>query len=468
MPTGVPPEPTIWVDVEDFLSYFEFNPRPSGIQRVAFEIERALIEAAGADRIRFVRRAPGRDELLQEVAWRDAESIFFSRPMPEEARPPGRPRDDERRMRVRRAIQRLPPELREPLFRAGTLQSQVGYAVRDLVKALRPPAPRQIRAGREAIPEAGAGGFASRVRPGDVLLSPGAPWSVAGFAELAAELKGRYGMRLALLVHDLAPLRRPEWFDPAAVTRFRNWLEATLPLCATVLAVSAHTAADLEAYARETGIALSSPVLPVPLGATFPAGEAAAAPGLPRPGRYVLFVSTLEARKNHALVVNVWRKLMDEVRQGRRDAGSVPELVFAGRVGAMVADLVQQLDNMAYLRGRIRLIRDPTDAELLALYQGCLFTIFPSLFEGWGLPVTESLALGKPCLASNATAIPEAGGALSRYFDPENVGSAHRAVSALLDDPAAIASWQDQVRREFQPRPWSDTARAILAGVAAP
>ena len=145
----------------------------------------------------------------------------------------------------------------------------------------------------------------------------------------------------------------------------------------------------------------------------------------------------------------------------------VPELVFAGRIGPMVADLMQQLQNMGFLGGRIRLIRDPTDVELRALYEGCLFTLFPSLNQAWGLPVTESLALGKPCLASNATSVPEAGGALARYFDPESVPSAHRAVSALIDDPAAIQTWQQQVRAGFQPKSWSETAQAILAEVAA-
>ena len=62
-----------------------------------------------------------------------------------------------------------------------------------------------------------------------------------------------------------------------------------------------------------------------------------------------------------------------------------------------------------------------TDADLKVLYEGCLFTLFPSFYEGWGLPVTESLAFGKPCIASNRSSIPEAGGKLARYIDPNNL-----------------------------------------------
>ena len=174
----------------------------------------------------------------------------------------------------------------------------------------------------------------------------------------------------------------------------------------------------------------------------------------------------MEPRKNHELAVRVWRKLDDEIRAGTRHPETVPTLVFAGKPGWLVADLLAQLDAMHWLDGRIRLLRDPSDAELRALYEGCLFTFIPSWFEGWGLPVSESLALGKPCVASSATAIPEAGGALCRYFDPGDLGAAHRIVAALLDDREALAAWQDQVVREFRRTAWAETAAAVLGPTA--
>lgn len=90
-------------------------------------------------------------------------------------------------------------------------------------------------------------------------------------------------------------------------------------------------------------------------------------------------------------------------------ADAVPTLVFAGRVGWLVSDLMQQLENTQWLDGKIRFIQNPTDAELQRLYADCSFSVFPSFCEGWGLPVTESLAMGRPCVASNTTSIPEAG-----------------------------------------------------------
>ncbi|HYZ63592.1 MAG TPA: glycosyltransferase family 1 protein, partial [Acetobacteraceae bacterium] len=319
-----------------------------------------------------------------------------------------------------------------------------------------------------SVPQAES--FDTLARQGDTVLVLGAPW-MRPYADLARWLRDERRMRFGVFVHDLVPIRHPEWCHRGVPRAFRDWYTELLPLCDLVLANSRHTAQDVEAYARESGIVLNGRVRPVPVGTGFGAapraGPGSRVPGLPKPGSYVLFVSTMEARKNHALAVRVWSLLLDDVRAGRRSPESVPDLVFAGRVGWLVADLIRQLDNTKWLGGRVRLIRDPTDAALRALYQGSLFTLFPSLHEGWGLPVTESLALGKPCLCSDAAALPEAGGALCRYFDPEDVGAAYRAVAAVLDDRPGLADWERRVRAEFRPTEWTETAHALLDAVAA-
>ena len=451
----------IWVDVEDFFAYFESNPRPSGIQRLAFEIKRAMHALIGSTgRLRFVRKGIGA-ALLQEVSLGEVQARF-DKPGGEAPRPPRAPRP--RRGRpgwLRLQVHALPAPLRESLFRMKVLQRHAAENFSALRVAPRPPPSAAAR----PVPEMGPDPFAAIVQPGDVFLVLGAPWAVPGFAALLPKLKQRYGLKVGLLLYDLVPARHPEWCTPGLVAEFDDWLDATLPLCDRLMAISRHTAQDVEAYARERGLTLAGPVEVVPIGTGFGSSAIPVMParGLPQPGSYVLFVSTLEARKNHALAVNVWRRLLAEERQGMRPAGSVPELVFAGRVGWLVSDLLQQLENTAWLRGRVRLLRDPTDTELHALYAGCLFTLFPSLFEGWGLPVTESLAAGKPCLSSAAAALPEAGHGLSRLFNPYDVKDAHRAVAAILDDRSGLLAWEDQVRREFRPTPWTQTAQAVLA-----
>jgi glycosyltransferase involved in cell wall biosynthesis len=269
-----------------------------------------------------------------------------------------------------------------------------------------------------------------------------------------------------VLIYDLAPLRHPEWCEHGLIRLFRAWFESTLPLADYVFAISRATAADVAAYAREQGLPLRAPVVPIPLGTGFsaaPQSPATLRRQLPAPTTYVLIVGTIEARKNHMLAFRVWQRLLQELPAER-----VPTLVFAGRIGWLVQDLMQQIANTDHLQRRLIVIQSPTDAELGALYRGCLFTVCPSYFEGWGLPVTESLSFGKPCLIADRTSLPEAGGGLTRSFDPDDLHDAYRAIRTAVEDRTDLAQWQAQVQRDFRPLQWSASADALLGGLAHP
>lgn len=508
-------KPTLWFDVEDLLHYARHATRPSGIQRVTFEIYRALQQGHGeAGGIRFVRHAPGGADLLP-VPWDEIDALFRAiserkaetlppppvttpavAAAPLEAEPPADSFGSENQIRLslRRAANRLPTALRRSLVLSMVAQAQALAALgafalgtvaclpeiafraaRLLARRLRPRPALPPNAALTAAPEADAAPARSElagslVRPGDVLVVLGSPWFHEDYADLVSDLKARFGIRLAILIHDIIPLRRPEWCHHGVVRTFRHWHSGVLPLCDVVFSNSAATARDLETYAAREGIALTRPVQPLRMGTGFglaaadaepmPAGDPVDAP-VPA-GDYVLFVSTIEARKNHMLLFRVWRRLLDEMPRE-----TVPTLVFAGRIGWLVSDLLQQLENAQYLHGKIVVIQEPTDATLRALYAGCLFTVFPSLYEGWGLPVTESLALGKPCVSSDRTSLPEAGGSLARYFDPENLHDATARIRAAIEDRADLAAWEARVRREFCPVGWSDAAETIAATLRA-
>src|SRR5258708_4019020 len=102
-----------------------------------------------------------------------------------------------------------------------------------------------------------------------------------------------------------------------------------------------------------------------------------------------------------------------------------------------------------------------------ALYGGCLFTLFPSFYEGWGLPVMESHAFGRPCIISKTTSLPEAGGSLARYIDPDNTTDAYQVIRETIQDQAGLREWRDRVRREFRPVEWSQSAHAVLKALDA-
>jgi glycosyltransferase involved in cell wall biosynthesis len=305
--------------------------------------------------------------------------------------------------------------------------------------------------------------FSAAARPGDTLAVFGCGWADGNSAYVEQALRDK-SLRFAVLIYDIIPLRRPEWFDEELETYFRLWLDGVLPMADTILAISAATAADVTAYAKQARLPLRSLPAPIPIGSGFKKSAAlpqnsvdGASRQLPPRGSYALIVSTIEARKNHILLFRVWRRLLEEM-----PADAVPALVFAGQIGWQVADLMQQLRCSKFLGGKLIHFENPTDSELEMLYDGCLFTLYPSLYEGWGLPVTESLAFGRPCITSNTTSMPEAGGALARYIDPDSTTDAYRVIRDTIEDPAGLVEWGLQVRREFRPVEWSESARAVL------
>lgn len=497
--------PKLWIDVEDLFEYARGNPRPSGIQRLAFELYRALQERPDApELIRFVRHLPAKNS-FRSVSWPEIEALFSRLSMADRHHVPypstqtvlrglGEMRDSgpirphpAMRQAVRKLVHRLPPSLRLHVIEVILTQVAALRAWGKLIDALARGAWIRLRAilglARRAdtldssntpqspafgetspgLPDDSDQSFAALSQPGDVLLVLGSPWSHPDYAALVAGQKKR-GLKFALLVYDLIPLRRPEWCDRGLVRLFRSWFESVFPLCDHVFAISQATARDVESYTRERGLHLPGPVAPIPIGTTFlPASDPLCRSPLrplPPAGTYALIVSTIEARKNHMLLFRVWRRLLEDL-----EADRVPTLVFAGRVGWLVDDLMRQIANTDNLNGKLVIVENPSDSELAALYEGCLFTLFPSFFEGWGLPVSESLVCGKPCITSNSTSLPEAGGNLTRQFDPDNVGEAYTLIRATIEDRPGLARWEAQVRREFRVVPWSDSATALVTGL---
>ncbi|WP_428377052.1 glycosyltransferase family 4 protein [Lichenicoccus sp.] len=512
----------IWVDVEDLFQYAAANPRPSGIQRIEFELCRALATLPESrERVRFVRHAATLQSFTS-IPYAQVERLHDRLTSSSHAGAPSsragartQPARTLSQSPWRRLAYRLPEGLRKPLVALFKAEREAGRAVLHLGSALAwaggtraallvrqlrqrrsgEPAPGQAghpaERGRSrgaveiapfgpgmppgTMPSAAGGGadtaaFDATTEPGDILLVLGSPWFHPYYAEIVAKAQRTRGLRFSLLIYDIIPLRRPEWCDHNLVLRFREWTGAIFPLVDVLLTISQASARDLESDSRRAGYSLRSTPRPIPIGTGFsdavraPAGAGrtgknpqASARSLPGPGSYALIVSTIEARKNHMLLFRVWRRMVEEMPLDR-----IPTLVFAGRVGWLVSDLMQQIHNADYLDGKIVLVEDPSDDELRQLYAGCRFTLFPSFYEGWGLPVTESLSFGRPCIISNATSLPEAGGDLARYFDPENSHEAYDMIRHAIEHPEETEAWAERVQREFRPVSWEDSARGVL------
>ena len=110
------------------------------------------------------------------------------------------------------------------------------------------------------------------------------------------------------------------------------------------------------------------------------------------------------------------------------------------------------------IRDSILLLHHIGDESLAWLYDNCLFTVYPSLYEGWGLPVSESLAYGKYCLTSSTSSLPEAGAGFTGLIDPNDLQAWEQAIFNLIDDPNELSRRENKIRNGYRPITWQSTA----------
>jgi glycosyltransferase involved in cell wall biosynthesis len=427
--------PVIWFEVEDFLRYFDHFRNPSGVQRVSFEIYRAAKALYGpSGRVNFCRLSVYSKQ-LHSIGF-DAIRSAYLNPLGGSA-----PWKTfwEPAIFWREFPRSVPVIIRHPRFFFSLLK----VAARDLIGTWL----RQNR-------------FEQLVRDGDIIVSVGAGWGIPSYMNYMAEVKRCYDIKFSIVVHDLIPIKYESFVEPHHTVQFRNWLRDAIPMADIVFTNSRYSRSALVDFAAQSGWRLP-PVEVLQLGsdlANQPTAENRTVTILPV--RYVLFVSTIEIRKNHRLLVRVWKRLLE-----RHCADLVPNLVFAGKVGWLVDGLLVDLEASEYLNGKITLLRGLSDAELQQAYHSCLFTVFPSLCEGWGLPIAESLAHGKFCVASNRTSIPEVGGDLVDYFDPSNEEDALAKIERPLIEPGYLATREAQLRAAYRPRTWADCAHALIGAL---
>jgi glycosyltransferase involved in cell wall biosynthesis len=268
----------------------------------------------------------------------------------------------------------------------------------------------------------------------------------------------RVGIPSVSVVHDLTPLSHPEWHRRKVVVAFLPWIEKTLDRAARVIAVSEATARDL----RERFPEVSGKITVVPHGVQGRFHPRAQPDEIEqtrneytRSRRYILYLGTLEPRKNLLRLVLACERLWREKR-------SRPDLLLAGGAGWKSAPLLERIARSPF-RDKIHRIGyvDPEDTPLL--YRAADVFCYPSHEEGFGLPVLEAMASGAPTVISTAAALQEtAGGAALSAPAGDEVRLAE-AIARVLEEPHRR---EDLVARgllraaQFR---WEDSARTTAA-----
>lgn len=243
----------------------------------------------------------------------------------------------------------------------------------------------------------------------------------------------RSNARLVSHVHDLTFLQHPEWHP----FRTRFFLSATIPVAARrAERVICHSEWVKAEVVRDIGVKPERiTVIPPPVGHDFhpvPLAEARAhvAKRFGLPEHYFLHVGTIEPRKNHARIVEAFERLCRE--------GFPGPLVLVGKDGWRIEPILARLEHSSE-RARIVRVSDASEDDLVALYGASTAVLFPSLEEGFGMPILEAMACGVPCITGDRTAMAEVGAGFATLVTPESVDQLVEAMRGV---------WKDCTHRE--------------------
>jgi glycosyltransferase involved in cell wall biosynthesis len=292
----------------------------------------------------------------------------------------------------------------------------------------------------------------------DTLVCSGAAWAHNDIAAIA-KLKQSVGFRFVLFCFDIIPLLFPHYYKSADVQAHRDHCHRAFPAADLVVFSSRTIESDVRAYCAAQGLVLHATAV-CALGARIraPAVEEPLPAGL-EAGHYALLVSTIEPRKGHRLIYDAWIKLIEAgVPQRARF-----KLVFAGRVGWMVDDLMRDLRRDPRIAGTLEVLTDADDGQVAALYRDAAFCLYPSRYEGYGLPVVEAFHYGKAVLASTGGSVPEVVSDFSPCLDPDDGEAWRRMLQTWIEDPAARAGYEEHIRASFRHPDWDESARAFFA-----
>ena len=249
------------------------------------------------------------------------------------------------------------------------------------------------------------------IRNGDVFFSAGALWGVPDSYESISALVKR-GVAFIPFIYDLIPALDEEMHsaDKGVIIGFSKYLNFCCKNASYVCHLSKQTQSDFDEWTNKYyGIELPSSVFGA-IPKTFSTSDKGSLTISELKGKkYILQVGTIEPRKCHELTLKTFSSISNSI------ADFDFHLVFVGRKGWKMDSNWEIFEN-AFGEGRVHHLTDLSDDQLHALYSEARFSVFPSKYEGWGLPICESLLNGTPCLVRKSGSMIEAGGEFATYF----------------------------------------------------
>ena len=283
----------------------------------------------------------------------------------------------------------------------------------------------------------------------DIIFIPSGFWSNQIYVSHLQSLATQH--TLIHTVHDIFPFVCPALVKDSILNPFREYAKRILPVMDHIVSISDNTSRDIHQLFKNWKLSPPS-ILDFRLGSDLPSVQPKRPAGICRSGskEFILAVSTVEPRKNYELLLQVY-----ELAKERQE--TLPHLYIAGRIDQewqINRLLIRRALNDSYLAEHVTILGQVTDEELVYLYQNAKLTVFPSFYEGWGIPVAESLAYGKVTLCAATSAVTEVGGQLADYFSPHSPESLLRLMTKYQDSKQ-LKTKQTKIREDYTPIEWA-------------
>ncbi len=258
--------------------------------------------------------------------------------------------------------------------------------------------------------------------------------------------------RFVTLVHDVIPLTHPEFARPNGAAEHARRLATVAELADGVIGNSTSTIEALIPHLSEReGRVVKLALLGCESSDDPPVGRTS-----PYDVPYFVCIATIEPRKNHLLLLNVWRRLVE------RFGAAAPKLILVGRRGWENENVIDILERCTVLGDHVVEESDMSDRSLDTLLAGARALLLPSFAEGYGMPVAEALAASVPVIASDLAALREVGGDVPDYLDPiDGLGWYNAIVEYACDDSPARQAQLDRLLK-WSPTRWGEHMDIVL------
>jgi glycosyltransferase involved in cell wall biosynthesis len=423
------PEQTYWVDLSDLSKW---SGHHTGIQRVVFNLAKYYAKRSDVKFFVFDKPATGFFEVDFNIIKNPPEVLDDV--SPEDSNHP-------KRHIVRRMAYAIPARYRRK--------------VPDSVKSL-------LRFSYQAARSAKNRKHSNRVGDNnfnldkkaifgeeDIILILGSPWANPAMMPVLVNAKLQIGFKLIQVIYDVIPVLMPYLFGQQLFPEFTRYLFDVVTSSDGLVAISESSKKDVESF-RDRLLVTKKPVGVIRLGDELTKTIGKKPKINIQPGKFILCVGTFEIRKNYQLLYYAYK----EAEQ--RDI-SLPKLVIVGRKGWLTDDLSYVIHNDESVKDIIFTIHNGSDSNLSWLYENCRFVVYPAIYEGWGLPIAESLAYGKFCIAANTSSMTEISPSLVEHFSPYDSSACLDLLYKYSSNDKILNEKETKIKQEYGKYTWESS-----------